>query len=853
MHSSRYRILRRIFHFLHFYVRPLLLALIALFLAAAFYMLTVNFRLLRSSPKGVQPVIRISALDWIQARALGRGAKASEAKNDFAAAKMSWQLATRNDPGNPKWQRGWLANIMHEKPSWRLGIDVGAYSYHLLQLSLTNRPTNRADFMLVANALEHCRLYSSVWDLFEFEKDFVSPEEKSPLLRSLFHLGDYKGFRDSWLNLQLQTPDWMENPLMKLYHLGNQAILENDPSSRDALNQAVSAVSPSSPHYAQAQRVALRVAVERSDIPAGRQILEDLRQRQEATLPDTLWFWRLLIAKGEPKGIEQDIENSGDPVTEQESLALLQLLADADLAEETLKTFKKIIDQIGDESPQLWFAYGDWLIRQEKWPLLRDLARQTFGITRIEPIAFYWQGLIERERERHEQAQRQFSKIVDFMPSTPQSDSIRFGLAIRLLGLGQHETADQLMKEVDGETNESRDYWNQRVEQVRSQRDLKAFSQAAQTAYESDPEFDLHIYNYLFALLEEQKEPELTLSLSDKLIQRKPDDIPFQLLRARALRLNEKHGEADALTKQIDDVRAAWNQRVEQALSQGDMKAFFQAAQDAYQSDPEFDPHIYNYLFALLEEQREPLLTLFLSGKLTQQRPDFIPFQLLRARALRLNEKHEEADALAKKIDDVRAERIQRVGQAHSQRDWQAFSQAAQDAYDSDPEFVPHIHNYVVTLLQGRKEPELTLSLSAQLIQGQPDNPIFRLNRAHALLQSEKYEEAEAILKNISLTEEAAETPLAGDYNMALFKLAVGKGQSEEALRLYKTLNLENYMPETAQWVEKTISEISQAGGGGGAERGKKTKRKRRGGGGGGGSRNWKQQGEETGVHGGGS
>ena len=810
MHSSRSRILRRIFHFLHFYVRPLLLTLIALFLAAAFFMLATSFRFLRSSPKGFQPVIRITVLDWLQARALARSAKASEAKNDFAAAKMAWQLATGNDRGNPQWPRGWLANIMHEKPSWKLRRDTTAYSSQLLWFS----PTNRADFALVANALEHCRLYRDVLDLFEFEEDSVSSQETAPLLRSLFHLDDYKAFRDRWSSLQLQTPhiDWLEDPLMKLYHLGTKAILENDPSSRDALNEAVAAISPSSPHYAQAQRIALRVAVADGAVPASRKILEDLRQSKEAILPDTLRFWRLLITEETPKEIAQDLENSGAPVTEQEAVGLLQTLADAGLVEEMSKTAEKLIDQIGTDSPNLWFAYGDWLIDQEEWTLLRNLAQQASGIPEIEPIIFYWQGLIDRERERYDQAQERFLKIADF---PPQSFLIRFELARRLLGLDQPETADKLMEGLDGKTNESHAYWKLRVD---SAQDLEAFSQAAKTAYDSDPEFDRHIYNYVDALLQEQRELELTLSLSDKLIQQRPDFTPFQLLRARALRLNEKHEEADALAKKINDVRAERIQQVEQARSQGDWKAFSQAAKAAYESDPEFNSHIYNYLVALLQERKEPPLTLFLSGKLTQQRPDFIPLQLLRADALRLNEKHEEAEALVKKIDDVRAERIQRVEQAFSQRDWKAFSQAAQAAYDSDPEFNPHIYNYLVSLLQERREPPLALLLSGKLIQRQPDLPHFHLIHAHALLLNEKYEEAEAILQNISMTEEAAETPMANDYNMALFKLATGKDQREEALRLYKTLNLENYMPETAQWVEKIISKISQAGGGGGGE-----------------------------------
>ena len=74
------------------------------------------------------------------------------------------------------------------------------------------------------------------------------------------------------------------------------------------------------------------------------------------------------------------------------------------------KTAEKLIDQIGTDSPNLWFAYGDWLIDQEEWTLLRNLAQQASGIPEIEPIIFYWQGLIDRERERYDQAQERFFK-----------------------------------------------------------------------------------------------------------------------------------------------------------------------------------------------------------------------------------------------------------------------------------------------------------------------------------------------------------------------------------------------------------------------------------------------------------
>lgn len=831
MCASRFWILRRIFHFLHFYVRPLWIALMVLFLAAAFFWSTIRFHLLRSTPKDFEPVVRITLLDWLQARSLARGAKASEAKNEFASAKMSWQQAIANDWGNPKWKRGWLSNITHEKPSWRLGINAAQHCYYLRELS----PTNRADFTLIVNALEHCRLYSAVLDFFRFEGDSVPPEEKAPHFRALFHLEDYKGFRDLWSTNRLQTPGvgWMEDPLMKLYHLGTEAILENDPGSRDALNQAVAAVSPSLPHYAPAQRIALRASVFAGDVSASRKILEDLRERQEATFPDTLLFWRLLLAKGTPEEIAQDLENSGDPVTEQEVLSLLQTLADAGLVKETSKMAEKMIDQIGADSPDLWFAYGDWLLRQEKWMLLSNLAEKAFGSAEIEPISFYWEGLIAWQNGEYDRARERFLKIADFPPQFPQ---IQINLAFRLLdSLKQRKNANaSLYEAIDKTVNVLAEGTDQNFPKSRRVA-LRASIErsdlpAARTLLEDlrrhrQARFSdtLRFWQLLLAKgatqeiaqdLENSGDPtteQESLGLLQTLLQA---GLVEEAERAAKKSLDQRGSTSVYLWLKYGDLliqQEKWDSLSE--LSQRVSKTNFRS--DEIKKEVEPIALYWQGFVAWREERLDQAQERF--SKIAQLSPRSWQIRSeLAWRLVALNQR-ELAESLARgldgRIDNIREYWGRRVQQAGAAKKWAAFFQDAQAAYESDPTFPNHVYTYLVALLQKREKPELALFLSNQLIQGQPNNFFFQLIHAHSLLHNEKYEEAEAILKNISLTEEAAETPLGEDYNLALFKLAAGKGQSEEVLRLYKTLNLENYMLETAQWVEKIISKISQAGG----------------------------------------
>lgn len=830
MCSSRFWMLRRIFHFLHFYVRPLLLALIVLFLAAVSFMLTVWFPILRSSPKGFEPVFRISVLDWIQARALGRSAEASEAENDFDAAKMSWQLATRNDPGNPKWPRGWLSNVRHEKPSWRTSLDAAVYSFHLLRLS----PTNRANFALVANTMEHCRRYHDVVSLFQSEDVSISPEQKAPLLRSLFHLGDHKDFRDHWSALQLQTPriDWLEEPLMKLYHLGNKAILENDPGSLGDLNQAVAAITPSSPHYAAARRIALRATVAAGDVPAVRKILEDLRRRQEATCVEDLLFWNLLISQGSPNEIAQDLENSSDPITEEEAMALLQTLESAGLVEEMLKTAEELVDQIGADSPDLWFAYGGWLIHQGKWTILRDLARQASRIAEIESIALYWEGLIEWERERYDQARERFLTIADFPPRLLQ---IRGKLAEGLLeNLRRKKDADALYETID-KTVEV-------LAEETGQEFLKSRQVALRVAIE---EGDLPAARKILEDLRRRQEAVFSDTLlfwqlliakgtpeeiaqdlensDDPVTEQEARDLLQTLLQAGLVEEAEKAAKK-SLDQMGDRSIYLWLEYGDLLIQRGKLDQLSELSQQIFKTSFESDEIkrevepialYWEGFVALREGRRDQAQERF--SKIAQLPP--LSWQIRSELAWRLVSlsQNELAESLASGLDgrigNVREYWKRRVQQSGAARKWEAFFQDAQAAYESDPTFPDHVYSHLVALLQKRKDPELALSLSDQLVQWQPNNFLFQLIHAHSLLQNEKYEEAEAILQNISLAEEAAETPLAGDYNMALFKLAAGKGQNEEVLRLYKTLNLENYMPETAQWVKETIAKISQAGG----------------------------------------
>ncbi len=278
--------------------------------------------------------------------------------------------------------------------------------------------TNRSDFDLVLSSLEHCRLHLDILVLFDSRGEAVPPSGKALLLRALFYLGRYESFRNLW---EQSRGAWNPDSLMKLYHLGVNAILNGGTSDFDALETACAAVAPSSPRYAPS--------------------------RQSCG-----WVTTTCSSK----------------------------------------------TKIGAH----WSAWCNRLFNRSE-------------LTEVKPIVLYWEGLAARHYQYFRQSQRRFQEMV---ASPPQSLKARFELAKCLVASELPEIADALMTGLDGTTGEVRAYWSLRMERAFDAGDWNAFAGSATAVYTSDPKFSLHINNYLAALLQQRREPALTLALSERLI-----------------------------------------------------------------------------------------------------------------------------------------------------------------------------------------------------------------------------------------------------------------------------------------------------------------------------------------------
>ena len=159
--------------------------------AAALALLPKVFRV---SPEGVEPALRISAWDWMQSRALARGARDAERHGDWEAAITGWRLAVANDPG---FVAGLRELVDLETRRWNgptppndlWGVEHADW---LLRLTETNRVDLDAAVTLSGS------IPLDVWTLRLLEsREKRNTVQEFAWLKAKLRMGDDQGFRDA--------------------------------------------------------------------------------------------------------------------------------------------------------------------------------------------------------------------------------------------------------------------------------------------------------------------------------------------------------------------------------------------------------------------------------------------------------------------------------------------------------------------------------------------------------------------------------------------------------------------------------------------------------------------------------
>ena len=146
------------------------------------------------------------------------------------------------------------------------------------------------------------------------------------------------------------------------------------------------------------------------------------------------------------------------------------------------------------------------------------------------------------------------------------------------------------------------------------------------------------------------------------------------------------------------------------------------------------------------------------------------------------------------------------TGAAYEARDMAVLSTAAQKAWELEPKNLAHVNNYAAVLLITRQKPEQAIQLSMQLLAAEPENNDRKVNHILALLQNQRLDEAEKVLK--SLNPVALNLNESAIANYSWFELHIRRGEKELARRRYPTVERSQLLQPQLDWMDAEFKKL---------------------------------------------
>ncbi len=143
---------------------------------------------------------------------------------------------------------------------------------------------------------------------------------------------------------------------------------------------------------------------------------------------------------------------------------------------------------------------------------------------------------------------------------------------------------------------------------------------------------------------------------------------------------------------------------------------------------------------------------------------------------------------------------------AYHSRDMETFSMATEKAYQLEPDKDGYVMNYAAVLIAERRNPEESVKLTNRQLNAFPNKPDLQVNHALALLQIQRFDEAERLLKSINpMRLNASEASV---VNYAWAELYLLRNDIQKARKSYSLVNTNHLMPPQITWFETKLKAL---------------------------------------------
>jgi hypothetical protein len=509
----------------------------------------------RTTPAGFRPVIRVSLVDLVQARALAESARRSAAAGAEEEAAFAWQSAVANNVANVGYHRAALQQMLRCD---QLSRQYVGQTISEIQWLLRLTATNSADLEMATHFYDRYGAMGELYGLLRPRRDTLTDAQSGPYLKAAFQAGDMEEFGRAW---ERGGGRFAEDGDLGLYHaayLAGWGPVERAEEGRRRLEEGARQAGS----WVVAARLQLAVYAKQMDGDRYAEVLNRLEDAGLDRLGDRLGYWALLKLLGR-KGRAQELaaEYLAPPRYPWEVVQLtgayLQLGMDVQAMELLRKHAPDFGRHGGPWGAALWLAECDLLIAHERWSELLDVATQMrhMGGVRLEMSGFI--GFAEG-RARHSLGHTDLAQMAMKVAAEGEypTSGVALQAAVTMRRLGYLTAARDLLARFETDLRMDLRYWRTVIEVADQLKEdsvllLKAAMNGRQLQA-GDPAWDA---DYGIALLINRQSPAEAAQVTWKLLSGDPGRVEWKVHHAWALAMNQRLNEAEVLLREVNQLQ----------------------------------------------------------------------------------------------------------------------------------------------------------------------------------------------------------------------------------------------------------------------------------------------------------
>ena len=143
---------------------------------------------------------------------------------------------------------------------------------------------------------------------------------------------------------------------------------------------------------------------------------------------------------------------------------------------------------------------------------------------------------------------------------------------------------------------------------------------------------------------------------------------------------------------------------------------------------------------------------------------------------------------------------------AYQSRDMATFAMATEKAYTLEPDKDGYVMNYAAVLIAEHRNPQESVKLTRHQSEQFPNNLDLQVNHALSLIQNNRLDEAEKLLKSVNPNR--LKSSEASVFNYAWAELHLQRNDATKARNSYALVNTNYIMPPQVVWIESKLKAL---------------------------------------------